>query len=252
MADIFEEVDEQLRSDRYLAIAKKSWPMVAGAAGVALALALGLWGWDQYQSSLQATASQDYDRGLQALTQGEKGMADRAFAKVAKSGPRGYRTLALMQVAGLRMGEKKPAEAIALLDQAAGLAPDQILADAARMKAALAAIDAGQPLPQIEARLTPLVAPDRPYHVSAREALAMARLAAGKPAAARADFSALSIMLDASDSVRGRAQAALSLIDSGAATNLPAVLKAIKTLPEPTRPALPQLPDPNADPAGAQ
>ena len=237
MADIFEEVDEQLRSDRYLAIAKKSWPMVAGAAGVALALALGLWGWDQYQSSLQAAASQDYDRGLQALSQGDKGIADRAFSKIAKSGPRGYRTLALMQVAGLRLGEKKSAEAISLLDQAAGLAPDKIVADAARMKAALAAIDAGMPLPQIEARLTPLAAPDRPYHVSAREALA---------------FSALSIMLDASDAVRGRAQAALTLIDSGAAANLPAVVKALKALPEPTRPALPQLPDPNADPAGAQ
>jgi hypothetical protein len=252
VADIFEEVDEQLRSDRYLAIVKRTWPMVAGAAGVALVLALGLWGWDQRQSSLQALASQDYDRGLQALSQGNPAIADRAFSKVAKSGPRGYRTLALMQVAGLRLNEKKTAEAMSLLDQAAGLAPDHVLADAARMKAALIAIDAGLPLPQIEARLTPLIAPDRPYHVAAREALAMARLAAGKPAAARADFSALSIMLDASDAVRGRAQAALSLIDSGAAANLPAVVKALKALPEPARPALPQLADSTADPAGAQ
>ena len=54
MADIFEEVEEQLRSDRYITMVRKGWPFAAGAAGLALAVALGLWGWDQYQSSIQA------------------------------------------------------------------------------------------------------------------------------------------------------------------------------------------------------
>lgn len=248
MADIFEEVEEQLRSDRYIAIAKRSWPFAAGAAAVALVLALGLWGWDQYQAGLQASASESYNRGLDAVAAGDRGKAETEFAAVARSGPRGYRTLALMQEGALRLSDKKTAEAIALFDQAAQQAPDQILADAARLKAAFAAMDNGMPLPELEARLTPLTGADRPYHVVAREALAMARLSAGKTKEARADFQALSLTLDADDASRGRAQAAVALIDSGAASNLPAVLKIARTLPPPVASQAP----PMADPAGAQ
>ncbi len=248
MADIFEEVEEQLRSDRYIAIAKRSWPFAAGAAGVALLLALGLWAWDQHQSSLQASASEAYNRGLDAVAAGDRAKAETEFGTVAKSGPRGYRTLALMQEGALRLADKKTAEAIALFDQAAQVAPDQVLADVARLKAAFVAMDSGMPLPELEARITPLTGVDRPYHVSAREALAMARLAAGKAKDARADFQALGLMLDADDATRNRAQAAVALIDSGAAANLPAALKLARTLPPPAAPMMP----PIADPAGAQ
>lgn len=252
MADIFEEVEEQLRSDRYIAIAKKSWPFAAGAAGVALTVALGLWGWDQHQSSLQAKASESYNQALEALSAGDRLQADKLFGEIAKGGPRGYRTLALMQEAALRLDEKKSAEAIALFDEAAKVAPDQLLADAARIKAAFAAMDSGMALSEIEGRLTPMVAADRPYHAVAREALAMARLAGGKATAARADFMALSLMLDASDSTRARAAAAVNLIDTGGAANLAAVVKAARSLPEPAIPTGPQLADPNAAPAGAE
>ena len=37
VADIFEEVEEQLRSDRYIAIVKKTWPYAAAVAGAARA-----------------------------------------------------------------------------------------------------------------------------------------------------------------------------------------------------------------------
>jgi len=248
VADIFEEVEEQLRSDRYIAIAKRSWPFAAGAAGVALLLSLGLWGWDRHQSGLQASASEAYNRGLDAVTAGDRTKAEAEFSAVAKDGPRGYRTLALMQEGALRLSDKKTAEAIAMFDQAAQVAPDQILADSARLKAAFVAMDNGMPLPELEARITPLTGVDRPYHVAAREALAMARLAAGKAKDARADFQALSLTLDADDATRNRAQAAVALIDSGAAANLPAVLKIARTLPPPVAPMLP----PIADPAGAQ
>ena len=252
MADIFEEVEEQLRSDSYLAFARKAWPYAVGVAATCLAIALGLWGWDQYQQGIQAKASETYASALDALASGDRLRADKQFDEVAKSGPRGYRTLALMQEAGLRNDEKKPAEAIALFDEAAKLAPDGVMADAARLKAGFVAMDSGQSLTEVEGRLTPLTAPDRPYHAVAREALAMARLAAGKTAAARADFSALSLMLDAGDTTRARAQAAMALIDTGGAANLAAVLKAAKSIPEPTIPDAPQVGGPLADPSGAE
>lgn len=233
MADIFEEVEEQLRSDRYLTLVKKSWPFAAGAFGAALAIALGLWAWDNYQAGLQAKASETYNQGLDALERGDKPSAEKAFSGVAKSGPRGYRTLALMQEAALRLDDHKSAEAISLFEQAANAAPDKVLGDNARFKAALVAMDNGEALPQIEARLQPLTAADRPFRLAAREALALARLAAGKTDLAKADFTALSLSPDASETARARAQAALALIASGSASTIPQALKIARTLPPP-------------------
>jgi hypothetical protein len=255
VSDIFDEVEEQLRSDRYLTIAKKTWPYAAGVAAVALAAAFGVYGWDKYQAGIAAKASEAYGRGLQALGNGDKAMAERTFGEVAKSGPRGYRVLALMQEAGLKLDEKKPKEAMALLEEAAGLAPDKVLADSARLKAAYIAMDSGEALPQLESRLTPLTAADRPYHIMAREALAMARLVNGKTAAARTDFNALTISADATETARARAQAAVSMIDSGAAATLPEVIKAARAMPEPapTSQLMPGAPAAEANaPAGAQ
>ena len=234
VADIFEEVEEQLRSDRYIAIVKKTWPYAAAVAGAALAIALGIWGFDNFQAGLQAKASESYNAGLEGLARGDKANAEKAFSDVAANGPRGYRTLALMQEGALRLGDHKYTEAVALFDQGAGVAPDKVLGDSARLKAAFAAMDGGETLAQVEARLQPLTAADHPFHLMAREGLAMARLAAGKTADAKADFTALTLAPDATDGSRARAQAALSLIDSGSAANFPAILKIARTLPPPS------------------
>ena len=52
MTDLFEEVEEQLRSDRYKALARKGAPWVIAAAAVALVIALGIWGWQQYNQQI--------------------------------------------------------------------------------------------------------------------------------------------------------------------------------------------------------
>jgi hypothetical protein len=70
-----------------------------------------------------------------------------------------------------------------------------------------------------------------PYRAEAFEALAMARLQAGKTQDARGDFVVLTLMQDAPQSVRQRAQAAIALIDSGSAKDLPAAVKATPAIP---------------------
>ena len=54
-----------------------------------------------------------------------------------------------------------------------------LIADAARLKSALALMDTA-PYADIETRLKPLLDEKRPYRIAAREALAMAKLKAGK------------------------------------------------------------------------
>jgi hypothetical protein len=78
----------------------------------------------------------------------------------------------------------------------------------------------------VETRLRPLTEDGRPYRMVAREALAMAKLQAGKPAEARTDFIVISQALDASAEARTRAQAMVAAINSGAAAQVPAVLAA--------------------------
>jgi hypothetical protein len=67
--------------------------------------------------------------------------------------------------------------------------------------------------------------------LQAREALALARLAAGRTREARSDFQVLSLAQDVSDQARARAKYVMALIDSGSAAALPAAVKAAAALP---------------------
>jgi hypothetical protein len=67
--------------------------------------------------------------------------------------------------------------------------------------------------------------------VQAREALAFAKLLKGDTAGARSDFVVIGATLDAPESARQRANAALSLIDSGSAKMVPAAVKAAIAAP---------------------
>ena len=133
-----------------------------------------------------------------------------------------------------------------LFDEAAEAAPSDIIGDVARLKSAFALLDTA-PYKDLEARLTPLTAEGRPYRAEAREALAFAKLMAGDLAGARSDFVVISLMADAGQDARQRAEAAKALIDSGSAKAIPGAVKAALALPPPV-----QLPPGAALPAAPQ
>jgi hypothetical protein len=143
-----------------------------------------------------------------------------------------------MQQAQIRLDQKKTDEAIRLLDQAAKAAPDPIMGDAARLKAAWLSMDAA-PLSAVEARLTPLTGPKSPYRALALEALAMARLQGGRFDEAKSDFQVLSLTQDVSQTAQERAHAASDMIQSGTAKDLPAAVKAALALPPQSAPSGP-------------
>jgi hypothetical protein len=247
VVDVFEEVEDQIRTERYRALAMKALPWVLGVAAAALIIALGFWGWDSYTTSKANKASETYMEALEANAQGDQAGAYAKLGEVAKSGARGYRGLALMAQGGMRMEAGKTDEAVKLWDEAAKAATDPVLGDLARLKSALALLDTA-PYKDLEGRLTPLMEDKRPYRLQAREALAFAKVMAGKSAEAKADFTYLSQVLGASDGQRRRAQAALTLIDSGSAGAIPAAVKAAALLPPPA----PQMPAGMMGPGGPQ
>ncbi len=232
MTDLFEEVEEQLRSDRYNTLARKAVPWAIAIAAAALVAALAYWGWDTWRNRAISEASTQYNTAAEAFAKGDIPAARKQWIEVSGSSAAGYKSLALMQLGGLQVQENKTAEAVKLFDQAADAAPNEFIADAARLKSAFALLDTA-PYSDLEARLTPLTQDGRPYRLHAREALGFAKLMAGNTAGARGDFLVLSTSLGAPAGLKGRAQAAVILIDSGAAKAVPGVVKQALTLPPP-------------------
>ncbi|MDB5449394.1 MAG: hypothetical protein JWQ52_522 [Phenylobacterium sp.] len=251
MADLFEEVEEQLRSDRYRTLVLKALPWLLAVLAAALIAALAYWGWDKYREQAANKASEQYSAAFEAFGQGRDAQAVQLWGEVAKSPAKGYKSLALMQLGGIKIRDNKPADAVKLFDQAAAAAPDDIIGDAARLKSAFALLDTA-PYKDVEARLTPLMKDGHPYRVQAREALAFAKLMAANPAGARSDFVIIAGMLDAPEGARARAAAAKDLIDSGSAKAVPAAAKAAAALPPPSVLVAPGAMPPGAAPAQAQ
>lgn len=241
MTDLFDEVEEQLRSARYRTLALKALPWVIAGLAAALIAALGYWGWDSYRTREAAKASEQYSAALEAFNAGQDAKAVALWGEIAKSRSAGYKSLSLMQLGGVKLAARKTDEAVKLFDEAAEAAPDPVIGDAARLKSALAVLDTA-PYAEVETRLKPLLEDGRPYRMQALEAMGFAKIMKGDIAGARGDFVAISSMLDVSESARGRAQAAITLIDSGSAKAVPAAARAAAALPPQTAPILPQQP----------
>ena len=225
MSDVFEEVEDSLRSERWSALFRRWWPVAAGVAGaIALGVA-GFWFMDARKGWTGAEASQAYARGLEAIENENVAAAEAAFVEVEAAGNAPYRALALMHRASLRLDRGETTEAVALFDEAAEVTREPLISDIARLKAAWALMDTAS-LADLTVRLTPLTEADRPFRFHAQEALAMARLQHGQAEAARQQFQAMTLELEMPEPLRQRAQIAIGLIESGSAAAIPGIVEA--------------------------
>ena len=243
MSDIFDETEEELRTDKWVSIVKKSAPWAALVLGGALAIALGVWGWQSWQDNTAAKASETYQAAIEATGKNDLGLARTRFEEIAKSGTPAYKALALMQLAGMNLKDGKTEEAINGLDTAAKTAPSPIIADLAALKAAYLAMDKAS-LEDIKKRLEPLAKDDRPYAPLAKEALAVAKMQNGDLKGARADLQVLALTLGTPEGVKQRAQEFTLAIDSGAVPTAKSAmtLPEVKDVPVPPMQGMPQMP----------
>jgi hypothetical protein len=225
VVDLFDEVEEQLRSERYKTLALKIAPYAVIGVIAAVVLTGGFWGWSHYRSSSEAKESQTYATALAARDANDLAGAQSGFEAASKAGPKAYRALALMQLGGMALEKNDAKGAAALFDQAADLGADPIISDAARLKSAFALLDTA-PYADMERKLTPLAADGRPYRILAKEGLAFAKVTANNMSGARSDFVALSLLTDTPTDIRERAERMIALIDGGTAKSIPAVAKA--------------------------
>ena len=238
MVDVFEEVEEQLRTERYLALAKRAAPWVGALVATVVVVVGGGWGWTTFQDSQANKASVTLSKAAEAQQQRDESGAFAKYGEVAKSGTGPYKTLALLNQAGMRLDAGATDEAVKLFDQAAKSAPNAMVADFASLRAIYALLDTA-PTADLEKRIATLSGDKRPFRMQAKEALAFLRLRDGKFKDARSEFVILQQNFDSTDGMRERAKAAVSMIDSGGAKAMADAAKLAATLPPPSQMQLP-------------
>ena len=184
MADIFHEVDEEVRREQL----KKLWErnsVYIIAAAVLMVVGIAAWrGYEYWVAKRAAAAGAAFEAALALSEQGKYAEAEAAFAKIAADAPSGYRTLARMRAAAA-LGQIKPAEAIKAYDElSADASLGVIWQDLAAVRAGMLLVDTAS-LADMRRRLDALAEPARTYRHTARELLALSAWRNNDLAAAR-------------------------------------------------------------------
>ncbi len=146
MSDIFEEVDDEVRKDRFEALWKKYGTYaIAAAVLVVGATAANAW-WRQHQVDVARDAGDAYAAALGQAFAGEPDAAIVQLRSVAEDGTPGYSALAQLQIAAVQQRNGDTAAAATTLRALSenGDAPRQ-LRNLALIKEALLTIETADP-----------------------------------------------------------------------------------------------------------
>ncbi|HTT47192.1 MAG TPA: tetratricopeptide repeat protein [Pseudolabrys sp.] len=172
MADIFHEVDEEVRRERLQKLWERYSVYVIGLA-VLIVVAMGAWrGYVWWEGKKAAAAGAAFESALSLSEEGKHAEADAAFAKIAAEAPAGYRLLARFRAAA-ELAQTKPADAVkAYGDLAADASLGSTLQDLAAVRAGMLMVDTAS-LADMKRRLDPVAEPGHAFRHTARELLAL-------------------------------------------------------------------------------
>ncbi|MCC7276606.1 MAG: tetratricopeptide repeat protein [Alphaproteobacteria bacterium] len=216
MADIFQEVDEELRRHRAVQLWRRYGIYVIGAA-VVLVLATAAWtGWNHYRTQQRIEAGNRFTAGLLLANQGQLDEAGKLFSEVEGAPAAGFALLARFETAALKQRAGDRPGAIAIYDAIAadGKAPDSYR-EAALLLSVMQSADDGDPKALAD-RLAPIAADANPWRFMARELQAVLAHRAGDTARARTMLKALSDDAAAPAALRARAAEMSQALDGGA------------------------------------
>jgi hypothetical protein len=172
VADIFHEVDEEVRRERLQQLWDR-YSIYVIALAVLIVAAIGGWrGYEYWEAKKAATAGAAFESALSLSEAGKHAEAEAAFAKVATEAPAGYRMLARLRTAA-ELAQTKRADAVKAYDElAADTSLGATLQDLAAVRAGMLMVDSA-PLSDMRRRLDPVSEPGRTFRHSARELLAL-------------------------------------------------------------------------------
>lgn len=234
MADIFNEIDEDLRRERLGKIWSRYGGYIIGLA-VLIVLGVGAWrGYEWWQTREAAASGARFAAALKLSADGKHAEAQAAFAEIARDGTSGYRILARFRAAA-ELAYSDKAGAVAAYDALANEnGVDPLARDVARIRAGLLLVDTAS-LADVEARMKPLDTPDGAFRNSAREIIGLAQYRAGDYEAAVKTFETILADAELPPGMRQRAELMRTLAAAGA----PPAPSAAPALPVPAAPVLP-------------
>jgi hypothetical protein len=211
VADIFHEVDEEVRREQL----KKLWDRYSiYLIALAVLIVVGVSGWRGYEywvAKKAAAAGAAFEAAAALSEQGKHAEAEAAFAKVAVEAPAGYRVLARMRVAGA-LAQVKPADAIKAYDElSADASIGTTWQDLAAVRAGMLLVDTTS-LAEMQRRLAPLAEPARSFRHTARELLALSAWRNHDLAAARRYLDMIATDVETPAGTRARAEVLSGLI----------------------------------------
>lgn len=221
MVDVFDEVEEELRKERYMQMLRSWGPWVLGAAVAVIAGVAGYQGWRAWQDSQSAQASAQFAEARTLHEAGQTAEAADAYALLVSEGPRGYATLSLLHQAALASEAGNNEEAARLYEEAGQRSPVALIRDLARYQSAVAGFDSLSS-DDLALRLDPLVSGGGGFALLSRELIGAAALRDERWAEARRHYEFVQLSIDASEAMRTRARDALAVIAREAPEEVPA------------------------------
>ena len=213
MADIFQEVDEEVRRERLEKLWRQYGKFVI-ALCVLIVVGVGAWrGYDWWQTKKAAESGAAFESAVQLAEAGKHQEAEAAFAKLAASGSVGYRPLARLREAAELAHTDGKAAIKAYDDIAADKSAGQVIQDLAALRASYLLVDSA-PYSDIRSLLEPLTGANRTFRHSARELLALSAWKAGDVAAAKQWTDMIITDPQSPEGTRNRAEVLSELIAS--------------------------------------
>ena len=214
MGDIFREIDEELRQDKF----EKLWReygryMIAGAVVVVLAVA-GFSGWQQYQQSQRLADGARFAAAKASAEDGNTEDAAALFAALGRESGTSYGTLARFHEAALSAKKGDADAAVAIYDAlAADTDIDPPFRDLATiLSASVRANGASPDTAAINDKLQPLIDSGGTWRHSALEILGTLAHRSGDIAKAKELFKQIVDDIEAPQSLRSRAAQMLAIM----------------------------------------
>lgn len=250
MADIFREVDEEVRREKATEFWNKYQYLIIGAA-VLIVAAAGGWRYWQYSTTQAAQAAgENFVQAIELARAGKSKEAQAAFEKIAKDGPAGYASLAKFRAAS-EIAKRDRADAVKAFDS---IAEDPVAAqtmrDAARIRSAYLLVDTAK-YSEMKTRLESLTASTSTFRLTALELLSLSAYRGEEYKEAASWLDKLIASPNVPQTMRRRAEALQGLVaGSKKVSDSPAPAPAKKTEPEKkTEPVKNVEPEKKAEPA---
>jgi hypothetical protein len=188
--NIFQEIDEELRSDRMRALWRRFAPYVIGAAvGVVVLVAVNE-GWTWYHANNAAQSSDELYAAFELIDGGDLAAAQTQLDTLIGDGSGSYPVLAQFRKAGVMAREGDTAGAVAAYDGLANSQSNPRLRELALVLGGSLLVDTGS-LADVESRVGSIAGEGSAMRNAARETLGLAQYKAGDFAAAQASFEAV-------------------------------------------------------------